>query len=54
MDDRRSLLRRKIDIFRACLREGVEISTAANYLLELVEAERELRHSGARRGQEVC
>jgi hypothetical protein len=47
MEKRRSLLQRKIEILRACLRDGVDASVAASYLREIAEAEHELRHLGA-------
>lgn len=47
MEKRRSLLHRKSEILRACLREGVDTSLAVNYLREIAEAEQELRHLGA-------
>lgn len=46
MEERRSLLRRKIDLLREYLKEGVDISIASSYLREIAEAELELRNTG--------
>ena len=47
MDERKKLLRRKIDLLRHYLREGVEVGIAATYLREIAEAEWELKNHPA-------
>jgi hypothetical protein len=43
MEDRRATLRRKIEILKGYLREGVPGDLAATYLFEIAETEEELR-----------
>lgn len=43
MQERRLLLRRKIELLRECLRQGVESEVAETYLTEIAAAEAELR-----------
>lgn len=54
MEERRTLLRHKINILRQHLREGVDIGLAATYLREIAEAEWELRNLGEPPGFEQC
>jgi hypothetical protein len=42
MNDRAEILRRKIELYRRYLREGVDITLATEYLREIAEAEAEL------------
>lgn len=54
MEKRHALLRQKIDILRVYLREGLDISMAASCLLEIAQAEHELRHLCTQPEPEEC
>lgn len=54
MDERKMLLRRKIDLLRHCLHEGVELGIAATYLREIAEAEWELKNHPSPTDPEHC
>jgi hypothetical protein len=54
VNERLALLRRKIDLLRGYLREGVELGVAATYLREIAEAEWELRHLEGLLEREPC
>jgi len=47
MDDRRALLRRKIELLETYLRDGIDAELAAAYLEEITRARRELRELDA-------
>jgi hypothetical protein len=54
MNERLVLLRRKIDLLRGYLRDGVELGIAASYLREIAEAEWELRRLEGSLEREPC
>ncbi len=46
MDERAEFLRRRIELYRRYLREGVDIDVAAEYLRQIAEDEGELAEIG--------
>jgi hypothetical protein len=54
VEERLALLRRKIELLRSYLADGVEVSIAAAYLREIAEAEWELRRLEGFLEREPC